>query len=221
MELLLIDSIEETLLVSQAILEPAFNVHIADSAEAALKLLDPKLAAHGKPLQPDIVLINSIMVNDTGAKVLQTINEQIDSNFIAMLMTSAKDVYYAVDSVLHGFDGFIRMPIELGAFFEQLEKAKIIHEMRLHSVQYQKLKATKAMSVTFSHYTRNLLTPLLGYLPKIKNDIPPEIYKIFSTNLNKINKVTFQIDELTQNGNFKEFSYADKTEFYTLKLDDD
>ena len=232
--ILLVDFIKENLDVTQEILKPKFEVFTAGSIQKAAKIIDgysnksqeelPKkvsFASNKSPhvTKPLIVLINYIIPGSSGVKVLNKLASK-GKYFLAMMMTNVKEMEVVVDAISHGFDGFIKIPVELEMFEEQLEKAKKIYQLRIDADNYLKVKATKAMSITFAHYTRNLLTPLIAYLTSLKEEIPDNIFKVFSKNLKKINELTYKVEELLEKGVLNEFQYPDKTEFYSLELED-
>ncbi|MFC1855021.1 response regulator [Thermodesulfobacteriota bacterium] len=210
--LLIVDFLEENLTLAENMLKAQFNVFLADSCERAVEVQ--------KEHNPDIALINCIIPGSSGVKVLSALTKS-EKDFVAIMMTNLKDIEMISDAILHGFDGFIKIPVELDIFVNQLEKAKKIHLLRCNANNFLKAKATKAMSVTFAHYTRNLLTPLIGYLSTLKEALPERVYTSYSKNLYKINKLTHKIEDMLENGDLQEFAYTDKTEFYNIDLDSD
>jgi CheY-like chemotaxis protein len=228
---LLVDFVKENLLLTKDILRSKFEVFTADTEKKALKILadyrsgylSKKTSTPAKSQEttkPLIILINYVIPNSSGVKALNKLTEN-GKDFLAMMMTNMKDMEIVVDAISHGFDGFVKIPVDLEKFEEQLEKAKKIYQIRIDADNYLKVKATKAMSITFAHYTRNLLTPLIAYLVNIEGNVPENIYKVFKKNLKKINELTYKIEELLKKGVLNEYTYPDKTEFYDLKLDDD
>ena len=179
---LVVDFVEENLTIVRDVLMPDYRVLLADSVDEAIRLRHE--------YKPDIVMINYVIPNTNGVDILKKLSHE-KNDFLAILMTNIKEMDFVVDAVLQGFDGFIKIPVDNEKFHEKVKKAKLIHQMRVDAGNYLKTKATKAMSITFAHYTRNLLTPLLGYLPKIKNDIDESIYEAFDESFNKINKLSF------------------------------
>jgi DNA-binding NtrC family response regulator len=209
---LVIDFLSENLSIIEKILKPKFNILRARSVEGALEIIADS--------KPDVLLINYVIPGSSGVEVLEKILVA-ENGFLTLMMSNAKDIEIISDAILHGFDGFIKIPVELKKFEAQLKKAKEIHKMRRDAGNYLKVKATKAMSITFAHYTRNLLTPLIGYMPHIKSDISDNIYNIFEKNLNRINKLTYKLDDLLEKGELVEYSYTDGSKFYDIDFDDD
>jgi response regulator RpfG family c-di-GMP phosphodiesterase len=209
---LIVDFLKETLTITENILKPDFTVLTAQTPQDAAEII-----AESKP---DIVLINYIVPGSNGVNVLKELSKR-KKNFLAIMMTNVKDMEVVVDAISHGFDGFVKIPVELERFELQLKRARDIYQMRIDASNYTKVKATKAMSITFSHYTRNLLTPPIGYLSTIKELLPEAVYNVFDNNLNKINELTYKLDDLLEKGELNETSYADETEFYNLMLDEE
>ncbi len=209
---LIVDFFKENLQLTRGILKPKYEVYTADSLKSAIDVIVTR--------KPDVVLINYIIPGTGGVTILNSLQRRRKKDFLAIMMSNVKDMDIVVDAVLRGFDGFIKIPVAIEKFGEQIKKARKIHKMRSNANKYIKSRALKTLSITFAHYTRNLLTPLIGYLSKLQGNVPDNIYNIFSDGFSKINKLTYKMEEMIRKGEFNERSFSDNAFFFDLELDD-
>ena len=112
--LLVDDSTTNNILLQNIFEDEGYTVDVAFNAKEAYKLIDKN--------HPDIILLDIMMPEIDGLKILETINSDENTNSVPVIMVTARDDEETHQNAMkQGAVDYIRKPIDVEAIIEKVK----------------------------------------------------------------------------------------------------
>ena len=112
--LLVDDSTTNNILLQNIFEDEGYTVDVAFNAKEAYKLIDKN--------RPDIILLDIMMPEIDGLKILETINSDTNTNSVPVIMVTARDDEEThQNAIKQGAVDYIRKPIDVEAIIEKVK----------------------------------------------------------------------------------------------------
>ena len=188
-----------------------FVVHIRHSGAGILSELEG--------LKPDLMLLDIVMPEIDGNKVLQTLREKFNHIVLPVMMLTSKDeVEDVVQSLKLGANDFLTKPANIDIAMARINSLLETKKLYFDSLKKTELETLNAMIVTYNHEINNPLAAAVGYLDMAKSSKEEKYLEKTGEALKRITDIVAKIQQLTQKDSVETESYAKSSKDKLIKI---
>lgn len=169
-----------------------FQVTIQNSGMDCLEYLEDET--------PDIILLDILMPELDGLKVLEKIRKVFSMFDIPIIMVTAKvEVEVIVTALKLGANDYILKPVNIEIAVARINSQIDAGRNYLEAMEKREVESINSMIATYNHEINNPLTIAYGYLRKSKRENSLEYIDQITDALQRVTKIVKEIERITEN----------------------